>query len=1609
MGQSINDVGDFRFTTDKNEFLRLIIEDANLGRTFVPFIGSGLSSPSGIIMGMEFTNYLAFTMYLVLCDPKKRKPTHGEGISERWNLILQGWPPLPSRPEVSTAKTWIKKEFDGLCKEFKLRSSYDDKQQIQMLVPESGTQINDVAIALTQPPIPMILRSWHAKAEQDRLRQLRGILKTDGGKDKQFTSPHWKRSNQSFHDVIVESGLRALSDWRETLEFLSRVVIDEHGLRMGDPNPSIIDDFNSTITRDKRPNLGHKMLAHLSEPLRISTLLTTNFDTLMEEAYRSLSLPLTVLPVSAKGELPNQRTAGSCDSLIKLHGESHDTRADLSLDDEPSAEDKATFLAYMQRGTGHLLPRKPVNPLPDRTSRLLVVGYSGSDHRCVQMIKHWLEHSTDQPRAYWICFSESDQKRIEELFASSSFDGQIKTVLTARPDLLLYELYQKLQFCLPPGGLTYEFTHILPPERIRNFDHRQDQVSEILQEASKTQASYTLVARHNKRLIRDAIVQDVCNEMLYSVNNKEVGQKESHFINKAPWYPLYKLDVKKLGVEPKDQSNKIRELKKISYAHHPTLIDCAGGIVRASALAANKLSQEHSRKVFWIELQDYLDTDSLLRDFLRSLALRCGYFQSMHVTMHPFSDGFKFDSQEEKTNPSLSTSQQPNANDKKIKDLAQHIRLVLDEYRIDPSSVVIFLSGRDSYGVAAGVINTAWKETEFGNLHMLIDVFATVGIPTVYLPCTKDRSNRRIEQIQSHRSDENQEPTINWPDDPIATKILATSGSNKEAFRLTKDVSVFQDIINSTLSEFYRITKLGAGDYKYELKTKVDLRKLEFIYSLTLFRHSRHANALASEGAFSCPYKYQSYGIDNDFVRSIQVNRWIEKLSDERLFFMKPGGAFWMHRDIRQAIQAILENTSFENYNPENTDRLNRRLIESRARKHFWIGEWYHKAFCSSGHITPVIESVYHLLNSAIYAFEASPKENFSVPDRQEMSKESLRAYRAMMIESAIMQASKCLLLSWEYLEMWQSSIASVAWLDTHHRKQIVDDLTSAISNCKLMRGEKSRINKTITHFVKIHEALGQAVVNEGGRSARILKSGSSRESLILKSVENQTNENQTNTEEIEFKQGVDEFRMPNVEDFIQNLIDKLGNHGEQGSQKALRSKADQDLFRNMRDAANDSKYFKKFGEEKAKWKLNAFTEDKHRFIWFLGEAAYLLLRRAKLHYHAKGVVDKSNWVLSTVCCNLGIDLCKHLPPWELDYEVSAKAKMHRIYAIGLANLGRFHEANRHLCEAQGLVSKWSHGTSVEHAMISIRRAEVKLTECHWIALLLKTSIDPKSDKLEDPDNTIRFEKENVILVRSKASKDTQVHELRFLIPSTSEGAKRCWGLGELKGLEGQAELSTGLDPQTQIMPPRMFEALRVHRPIDYIFGQEKKDLDIQKTWLCNFQVTLKNMYLSILDEAVRALDIAEINLSGKSQSSLWWSRIRTLRLRTYGMLNVLPEDARYCIIFRKQSADTGIFKNFLAARRIAGEDELRQLRALKYFLEAYHWYYGYRNTGTERGLEYSAFLPESYEAARELANSLWSNNKGKQPGDLLQMAIFNCINSNEEMRRLVDGFPSSL
>ena len=55
------------------QFVNKIIKDAHTGWSFVPLIGSGLSSPSGIIMGMEFTNYLAFCNVLGIERSRRAK------------------------------------------------------------------------------------------------------------------------------------------------------------------------------------------------------------------------------------------------------------------------------------------------------------------------------------------------------------------------------------------------------------------------------------------------------------------------------------------------------------------------------------------------------------------------------------------------------------------------------------------------------------------------------------------------------------------------------------------------------------------------------------------------------------------------------------------------------------------------------------------------------------------------------------------------------------------------------------------------------------------------------------------------------------------------------------------------------------------------------------------------------------------------------------------------------------------------------------------------------------------------------------------------------------------------------------------------------------------------------------------------------------------------------------------------------------------------------------------------------------------------------------------------------------------------------------------------
>ena len=152
---------------------------------------------------------------------------------------------------------------------------------------------------------PEILSSTTSWAEDQRLLKM---LLSQNLSPSQFASS--AEISPSSYEYVVDYAIRSCYSWQATLTTLARlrqwndrVFLDEK------PAPSVFDSFNAHITRDRQPNLGHKMLAHLSRPLRTRIVLTTNFDTLLEDAFKRLHRELTVFSVQKSGFLQTHRSS----------------------------------------------------------------------------------------------------------------------------------------------------------------------------------------------------------------------------------------------------------------------------------------------------------------------------------------------------------------------------------------------------------------------------------------------------------------------------------------------------------------------------------------------------------------------------------------------------------------------------------------------------------------------------------------------------------------------------------------------------------------------------------------------------------------------------------------------------------------------------------------------------------------------------------------------------------------------------------------------------------------------------------------------------------------------------------------------------------------------------------------------------------------------------------------------------------------------------------------------------------------------------------------------------------------------------------------------------
>ena len=1060
------------------------------GYGVIPFTGSGISARSGIMMGVEFSDYIAWVIYRSVATDREQQKFAPQG---RWNVGRQGWPPPPTPPETEAVRVWVKKEFEEICKRCKIAVGWtkDGRNVLNLF---SRGRNTTVEAQMRRPLVPAIL--WSAETDVD---------------DASITS-FWQNIGNPYHfrellsrpnlspdsdEAITERAIRSLYRWNATLEFLAELALedgdDEKTLYIIPRELSVIDSFNLHITQGKKPNLAHTMLCHLAETLRSRVVMTTNFDPLLEDAFAQLHEHYEVLSVSIHGQLPSYTTVHSLNCILKLHGTLIETRADFSLDAMPSLEDRERFFHYV---CGHS-PRKSARresgpPLPlDRRNRaenhLLVLGYSGSDNRCVQLIKHVLDHSP-RTKLFWVCFSENDLASLGKLFSENAYHqpaDRLVVTATDRPDLLLLELYQNLNLCLPRGGYALQFNQHVPPKlwNVERDPEKRETVGDL------------------GRVIVDAVERRFHEIM--EARGKTGGETD------AP----PNLPSKPLVVEVEGRHD--LEAGKVDVT----------GMMVVLRDAVEALKRRHFSTI-WLEMEEFASVVQLAHEIFQVLAVRLGRFQLEHAISIPnrFVDWVARPEMWREKSADATSGETPavvadavpepkpsEPSPESIGAMRQEwIRLIrnfVSYLGAQTQKTVIFCYGRNLPGMSSSWFGDPWGKYEYQSFWVFMQAMCEVGFIVVYSPYTEqrhthDEENRvkfdslaetirkRCEKnssrtFQGKESDEYKEfcelfnPFKNplpGADTGVDVEYEKYSDKKREQPHMVRErpyvVVAHQPYrgtpVVETLTKMVDLPIRNAIDaYCSETsdkeKRRAALAELNFLYGISLFRRARHYSALLTEGVNPPPYIYNAKGLDNDWSRSQLADRWLREYRALSLIWRKPGGSAWLFRDTRLGLQQILQachsirqiaRPSEESEAPE--ERWLAFTGQARARIHLWVARWNVRAFFSTGHVMPLLEALYHLFNCTETARFAAP----TAPKKSTADETNTRAYRRMLWIKAMTLFVKILRLGRHTLVFWLDRSSAEAWLGRKARERLIQALETSRNRIFLNAEDASKIEE---------------------------------------------------------------------------------------------------------------------------------------------------------------------------------------------------------------------------------------------------------------------------------------------------------------------------------------------------------------------------------------------------------------------------------------------------------------------------------------------------------------------------------------------------------------------
>ncbi|MCB9913190.1 MAG: SIR2 family protein [Planctomycetes bacterium] len=201
----------------------------------------------------------------------------------------------------------------------------------------------------------------------------------------------------------------------------------------------------------------HLLLPALAPLLRFATLLTTNFDTLIEDAFSHQGVALNTYPVHLHAGLPRASVMGSTYALVKLHGGRYGLRADHSLDKTPTAEEADHFTEYFTN-----VAEPSASPsLPMR--HCLVMGASGEDARTVRLFHQTVNRLKGKRfRIFWVCYSKRDVDILHR-DVKCPLLHHVTTCIHEDLGLLLLHVYQRIRSSLPSAGGFLPFQVTYPP------------------------------------------------------------------------------------------------------------------------------------------------------------------------------------------------------------------------------------------------------------------------------------------------------------------------------------------------------------------------------------------------------------------------------------------------------------------------------------------------------------------------------------------------------------------------------------------------------------------------------------------------------------------------------------------------------------------------------------------------------------------------------------------------------------------------------------------------------------------------------------------------------------------------------------------------------------------------------------------------------------------------------------------------------------------------------------------------------------------------------------------------------------------------------------------